>query len=111
MASLDVALLEANAHRQYVIIWYLGSLRPPLLPVRQMTPVEAVGNVASPYSHMLVRESKRAGQGLKDETTASQSCNERREQHDASSQYSAGSWRAREEGRGHRHISILSPWP
>ena len=108
MASLEVALLEANAHRQYVVIWYLGSLRPPLLPVRQMTLVEAVGNVASPYSHMLVRESERAGHGLKDETTASQSCHERREQHDAS-QCPAGRWGARGEGRCHRHISILSP--
>jgi hypothetical protein len=108
MASAEVALLEANAHRQYVVIWYLGSLRPPLLPVRQMTLVEAVGNVASLYSHMLVRESERAGHGLKDETTASQSCYERREQHDAS-QCRAGSWGAREEGRGHRYISILSP--
>ena len=107
MASLEVALLEANAHRQYVVIWYLGSLRPPLLPVRQMTLVEAVGNVASPYSHMLVRKSERASHGLKDETTASQSCHERREQHDAS-QCPAGSWRSQEEGRCPGRISILS---
>ena len=44
--SLEVALPEANAHRQYVVIWYLGSFRPPLLPVRQMTLVEAAGNIA-----------------------------------------------------------------
>jgi hypothetical protein len=71
MTSLDVALLEANPHGQYVVIWYLGSLSPPLLPVRQMTLVEAMGNVTSPYSFMLVRESERAGHGLKDETAAS----------------------------------------
>jgi hypothetical protein len=71
MTGLDVTLLEANAHGQYVVIWYLGSLRPPLLPVRQMTLVEAMGNIASSYSFMLMRESERAGHDLEDETTAS----------------------------------------
>jgi hypothetical protein len=71
MASLEVGLLEANAHGQDVVIWHLGSLSPPLLPVRQMTLMKVVGNVASPYSHILASDSERAGYGRKDETTAS----------------------------------------
>jgi hypothetical protein len=110
VASLKVALLEANAHGQDVVIWYLGSLRPPLLPVRQMTLVEAMGNVASPDSNMLARESEWAGHDLENEVTASQSCYERREQHDAPQCLVWGGELERRCG-GYGRISILSPWP
>ena len=84
MASLEIALLQANAHWQDLSVRHLGPLSPLLRPVGQMTLVEAVGGrnfTLCPRSSILVRE--RTGHGLEDEA-ASQCCHKGLEQHDVS---------------------------
>ena len=122
MASLEVALLQANTHGQNLSVWQFRSLRPLFQPVRQMTLMKTVRG----RNFALCTNSsiwwKRAGQSPKEEAT-SQGSHERMEQHDASvclhphaqnrfegEQRSKVDrlWEVKEEVRGHTHRSIPS---
>jgi hypothetical protein len=84
VTNLKVALLETNAHGQYLMIRYLVSLLPLCLPVRQMSLVESMGGrdfTFSLNSSELGRQ--RTGNSLEDETT-SQGGDKRLKQHDGS---------------------------
>ena len=84
MTSLKVALLEANAHGQNLMIRDLVSLLPSCLPVRQMSLVKRVGGrdfTLSLDSSELRRQ--RTSNSLEDKTT-SQGDDKRLKQHDGS---------------------------
>jgi len=83
MASLEIGLLQANAHGQDLAVGHLGPLSPLLLPVRQVTLVKAVRGrdfTLCPGSCIVVGDG--TGQTTDDEA-AGQGCHERIEQHDA----------------------------
>ena len=84
MTSFHVALLEADSHWKNTILWYFGSLRPFLLPLRMMTLMKTVGDLTSSYRSncgLSRAHLDRTSQRLQYETAASKSCYEGRKQH------------------------------
>ena len=70
MTSLEIALLQTNAHGQNLVVWNFASLLPLSLPVRQMTLVKGMcyrNLTLSLNPSSLVGD--RAGNGLKHEST------------------------------------------
>jgi hypothetical protein len=70
MASLEVALLQTNAHGQNLVVWNFASLLPLSLPVRQVALVKGVcyrNFTLSLNPSNLVGD--RAGNSLKHEST------------------------------------------